>query len=279
MSELISRFRILPLLVLVAMAAFAVRIGETVTGFRSMAASAIAAEEGKQEAEKKPDTDKEAKDKKAEEPKENAGEGETPKEGAEAEKTAEKPKVSLPEASLPEVWADPAQEQMADTPEQMRLMEDLAQRRQKLDAREKTLDTREAMMKAAEKQIEDKLAEMAQLKTQIEQLLGQQDVEENNRIRSLVKIYEGMKPKDAANIFNEMDMAVLLKVISRMSERKAAPIIAAMDTAKANRLTVQLTEMRKLPEMEKTPEEGGPTPTEAPAGSAELPGLDALGQP
>ncbi|MBU6234466.1 MAG: flagellar protein FlbB [Alphaproteobacteria bacterium] len=282
MNELLSRFRLLPLLVLVASLAFAVRVGETYTGVKTLAASAIAeeavAEKAKPEeaaADKKTD-DKKADDKKAEDAK--------PAEGGQAkEEASAKPKVTVPDGALPEVWADPAKENMADSPEQMQLMEDLGKRREQLNAREKALDTREAMMAAAEKQIDDKLQELSELKKQIEQLLGQQDVEENNRIASLVKIYEGMKPKDAANIFNQMEMGVLLKVVSKMSERKVAPIIAAMDTTKANDLTVQLTEMKKLPEQQ-TSRQGqgqgdGPTPTEAPEGSAALPGLDALGQP
>jgi len=202
MNEFLSRFRLLPLLVLVATLAFAVRVGETYTGVRNLAASAIAAEEPKDAKKEEP----KAEDKKAEDTKKD----EKPTEDAKAEK----PKVSVPDGALPEVWADPAQQDMADSPEQMQLLEDLAKRREKLDAREKALDTRDAMMKAAEGQIDDKIKELTELKKQIEQLLGQQDVEENNRIMSLVKIYEGMKPKDAATIFNQMNMSVLLKVVS-----------------------------------------------------------------
>lgn len=271
MNELLSRFRLLPLLVIVATLAFAVRVGETYTGVRSMAASAIAADE-KPAADKKEEakTEEGSKDKKAVE----KTEGEKKPEEAKAEK----PKVNVPEGALPEVWADPAQQEMSDSPEQQQLLEDLAKRREQLKSREKALDTREAMMKAAENQLDEKIKELTDLKRQIEQLLGQQDVEENNRIMSLVKIYEGMKPKDAANIFNQMNMTVLLKVVSKMSERKVAPIIAAMDTAKANELTVQLTEMKKLPEQTMDALEGNPVATPAPEGSASLPGLDALGQ-
>lgn len=264
MNRFFAHFRILPLLVLVAMLAFAVRVGETVTGFRDLAASAMAADEKTQP--------------KAEEPKTAAAE-EKPADTAAETPNEEKPEISLPEATLPEVWADPANQDMADSPEQMRLLEDLAKRRQQLDAREKSLDTREALLKASEKQIDEKITEMTELKDQIEKLLGQQETEETNRIKSLVKIYEGMKAKDAADIFNQMDMGVLLQVISKMSERKSAPIIAAMDTARANELTVRLTEMQKLPEQQQFNGMGGPTPTSAPPGSAALPGLDALGQP
>ncbi|NBX66004.1 MAG: flagellar protein FlbB [Proteobacteria bacterium] len=273
MNDILARFRLLPLLVIVATLAFAVRVGETYVGVRDMAASAIAADEKAEELKKE---DKKSADAKVEEkPAEAKPEGDKHAEEAKAEK----PKVNVPEGALPEVWADPAQQQMSDSPEQAQLLEDLAKRREQLKTREKALDTREAMMKAAENQLDEKIKELTDLKRQIEQLLGQQDVEEKNRIMSLVKIYEGMKPKDAATIFNQMNMSVLLKVVSKMSERKVAPIIAAMDTGKANELTVQLTEMKKLPEQTMDAIEGNPVATPAPEGSASLPGLDALGQP
>lgn len=278
MSDFLSRFRVLPLLVLVAMISFVVRLGEAYTGVRSIAASAIAAEA---EAEKKHEADGADSHKAAEKP----ADDDTMAVKLPADKNGDTPMPStgkdVPVEGLPETWADPAQQDMADSPAQVQFMDDLAKRREQLQAREKALNTREAMMKAAEKQIDEKVDELSQLKKQLEQLLGQQDVEENNRIQSLVKIYEGMKPKDAAAIFNQMDMPVLLKVVSRMSERKASPVIAAMDTAKAKELTVQLTEMKKLPEQKDNAESGGvpgPVPTPAPAGSAPLPGLDALGQ-
>jgi len=278
MDDLLSRFRILPLLVLVATLAFAVRVGETVTGVRNLAASAIAAEE---DAQKKAETDKKAAADTAAKPDakgdDKAAAPVTPFDKAAADAAADAKAKADTANALPEVWADPAQQNMADSPEQLGLQEDLAKRRQQLEAREKSLDTREALMKASEKQIDEKMSEMTQLKNQIEQLLGQQDVQENNRIQSLVKIYSGMKPKDAAAIFNQMDMGVLLKVVSKMSERKASPILAAMETAKANELTVQLTELRKLPEPDVAT--GGPAPTDVPPGSAALPGLDALGKP
>ena len=57
---------------------------------------------------------------------------------------------------------------------------------------------------------------------------------------SLVKIYEKMKPKDAAQVFERLEMPVLLKVIERMKEAKTAPILAAMDPGKAKAVTVAI---------------------------------------
>jgi flagellar motility protein MotE (MotC chaperone) len=66
-------------------------------------------------------------------------------------------------------------------------------------------------------------------------------------MQSLVKLYENMKPKDAARIFEELDLDTLLPVAERMKERKLAPIMSTMDPTKAKEVTVRLSTQRKLP--------------------------------
>src|SRR3546814_19626533 len=63
---------------------------------------------------------------------------------------------------------------------------------------------------------------------------------------SLVKIYESMKPKDAARIFEHLDMEVLLEVVERMKERKTAPILAELDPERASTVTLELAKLREL---------------------------------
>ena len=48
-----------------------------------------------------------------------------------------------------------------------------------------------------------------------------------------------MKPRDAAAIFNDLDMPVLLQVLDRMKEAKAAPILAAMQPDRAREATTE----------------------------------------
>ena len=54
-----------------------------------------------------------------------------------------------------------------------------------------------------------------------------------------------MKPKDAARIFEELDLEVLLQVVQRMKEAKVAPILAAMDPKRATEVTTRLAERRQ----------------------------------
>ncbi len=56
-----------------------------------------------------------------------------------------------------------------------------------------------------------------------------------------------MKPKDAARIFEELDMAVLLAVGERMKERKTAPILAKLNPQRAKAIAIELAQRRELP--------------------------------
>jgi flagellar motility protein MotE (MotC chaperone) len=144
---------------------------------------------------------------------------------------------------------DPAapQENRAFSAAEIEVLQALSRRRDELERREKTLAEREALLTAAGQEVDRKIAELNKLKEEIEKLLGQQQSMEEGRILSLVKIYEAMKPKEAATIFNTLDMDVLISVVSRMNERKTSPILASMDPEKARLVTIRLAEMRQLP--------------------------------
>lgn len=130
---------------------------------------------------------------------------------------------------------------------EMDVLQKLTERRNGLDVREKDIERREAMLKAAEDQIERKIAEMKSLQNTIEGLLRQYNDQEDNKMRSLVKIYENMKPKEAAKIFEQLDMPIMLEVVERMKEQKVAPILAEMDPAKARTITSELAQRRQIP--------------------------------
>jgi flagellar motility protein MotE (MotC chaperone) len=127
------------------------------------------------------------------------------------------------------------------------LLQQLAERREALEAQERELEMRTGLLKAAEARIDKKVEELKQFQATITQLIKTYDEQQDAKTRSLVKIYENMKPKDAARIFEEMDLDTLLMVVERMKERKLAPIMAKMDPSKATEITVELSRLRQLP--------------------------------
>lgn len=127
------------------------------------------------------------------------------------------------------------------------LLQDLSNRRQELDARSQQLDTRERLLMATEKRIDRKIERLKGLEADIREMLRVHDAEEEAQLESLVKVYEAMKPKDAARIMDKLDMKVLISVVERMKERKIAPLLAEMNPETAKALTMELATRRQLP--------------------------------
>jgi flagellar motility protein MotE (MotC chaperone) len=120
------------------------------------------------------------------------------------------------------------------------LLEDLRARRLTLDAREQEISTREAVLTAAERRLAQRVEELATMQARLEALdRAARDREEANW-NNLVRIYENMRPRDAARIFDELEMAVLLEVVARMKQRAVAPILAGMQSDKAQKVTAEL---------------------------------------
>ncbi len=133
------------------------------------------------------------------------------------------------------------------TPTELELLQRLQERREQLESRARELDMREAMLTAAEQRFDQKIGELQTLKKEIQGLLTQANAEQQAQLDSLVKIYETMKPADAAKIFNKLENDVLLNVISRMKEAKVAPVLAAMEEKRAQEVTILLAARKRLP--------------------------------
>lgn len=123
------------------------------------------------------------------------------------------------------------------TQNEIDVLQKLSVRREALDNRQKDLDLRENLVKAAEARIDKKIAEMKELQSNIEGMLKQVDRQDEEKLKSLVKIYENMKPKDAANILSTLELPVQLGVLGHMKEAKVAPILSAMDIQQAKLVT------------------------------------------
>ncbi|NWG46415.1 MAG: hypothetical protein HXY25_07685 [Alphaproteobacteria bacterium] len=128
---------------------------------------------------------------------------------------------------------------------EVEVLESLAARRSELEARAADLDMREALLAATERRVNERVEELKALEAQIQTLIGQQVAAESEEVARLVKIYESMKAKDAANIFETLDQKILLEVAGGMKEAKLADILAEMSPAAAQALTVQLIERRR----------------------------------
>ena len=99
---------------------------------------------------------------------------------------------------------------------------------------------RESLLAAAEKRLESRIAQLKQLEAQLNEAARSKDEGEATRLKNLVTMYENMKPKDAARIFDRLDMRILLEVATQINPRRMSDILAQMTPESAERLTVEL---------------------------------------
>jgi len=151
----------------------------------------------------------------------------------------DKPKVGAPEAIA--VTNTPPVEQAPKISDSERaILERLQSRRQELDARARELEIRESLLKAAEKRIESKVDEMKGVEAGIKTATEQKSEADAARFKGIVTMYESMKPKDAAKIFDRLEMPVLFEIASQMAPRKMSDVLGLMQPEAAERLTVEL---------------------------------------
>ena len=218
-----KRLRVLPLLVLAMMLVLTIRVGDmwqhlsVGLGSETQAQTAPAA---------------------APAPAQNAAITAPPAESAAPVTIAPAEAVAVPE---------PAADPLDYTDEEVEVLQQLAKRRGELELKSRQLDERESMVAAAEQRMEQKMAELKVLQSTVEDLLKKRSDAEEAQLQSLVKIYQNMKPKAAAQVFEELDMDVLLEVVSRMNERKLAPILALVSPTKAKEMTYELAQQKTLP--------------------------------
>lgn len=132
------------------------------------------------------------------------------------------------------------------TEEEIDILKRLAERRTRLLDWEEELKVKENVLSLTEERIDKKLEELRDLKKKVESALKEYRKEEDKKTQSLVKIYENMKPKEAANIMARMKIENILPIVDRMKEKSAAEILAKMDPRVAKEITSRLTEVGRL---------------------------------
>lgn len=140
------------------------------------------------------------------------------------------------------------------------LLTRLSERRIALDKLEGDLAMQRDLIEAAEKRVEERFALLEALEAKINESLRQKDVEDSTQFLSLVSMYELMKPADAAEIFDTLNMGILVRLVRGMKARKMAEILARMSTKRAEALTIELANAAPV----RRSQSGDDLPTELP---------------
>ena len=152
-----------------------------------------------------------------------------------------KPAAPPPEPPKPEGGTVVFPDQTPRVSESERaILERLQNRRQELDQRAREIEIRESLLKAAEKRIESKVEELKSVEGKAASAAGQRNEQEAARFKGIITMYENMKPKDAAKVFDRLEMGVLIEIASQIAPRKMSDIMGLMQPEAAERLTVEL---------------------------------------
>jgi flagellar motility protein MotE (MotC chaperone) len=152
-----------------------------------------------------------------------------------------KPAVAAPEVAKPDgvvVYPEPGQNNVS--PSERAILERLQSRRQELEARAREIDIRESLLKAAEKRVESKVEEMKAVESRVATATAQKTDADAARFKGIITMYEGMKPKDAAKVFDRLEMSVLFEIASQIAPRKMSDILGLMSPEAAERLTIEM---------------------------------------
>jgi flagellar motility protein MotE (MotC chaperone) len=159
--------------------------------------------------------------------------------GSVKEKPKEEEAKPAPEVEKAEATPHTEQGQAVSASERA-ILERLQARRQELEAKAREIDIRESLLKAAEKRAEGRVEELKGIESRISTATQQKAEAEAARFKGIITMYEGMKPKDAAKVFDRLEMPVLFEIASQIAPRKMADILGLMSPEVAERLTVEM---------------------------------------
>ena len=134
----------------------------------------------------------------------------------------------------------PVKENSDYSASELKILQSLASRREKLTKKEKNIERKLIQLEAAEKQIDAKIAKLQNYETKLKELIGKYNDGEKKKSQSLVKMYSTMKPKDAARIFNTLDMDILINMFENMKPSTASAILSKMNSERAKEITAEL---------------------------------------
>lgn len=123
------------------------------------------------------------------------------------------------------------------TQSEIQILQELAERREALDLRSQEIDKKAIQLKVTEQEIDKRLKQMQEYEQKLKLLIKEYNEKEKEKIMSLVKVYASMKPKEAARIFETLDLEVAVALLKEMKPSVSSAILAQINSAKAKAIT------------------------------------------
>jgi len=113
----------------------------------------------------------------------------------------------------------------------------LAERKRELDLREQELNALEEELHKQREEVESRIAKLDNVRNEIGGVLKERIQVDEERVARLVEFYSNMKPKQAAEIFTDLNETLAVEVLGRMKKKNAAEIMNLLDAKKAQALS------------------------------------------
>lgn len=144
-------------------------------------------------------------------------------------------------AAEPTVETSTPSAQACETPEDMKaLLAALQERGQTLEQREAALSEREQALKLVEQEVSQKITMLTSAEEDLRRMIALTESAAENDVAQLTKVYESMKPKQAAALFEEMDPVFAAGFLARMRPEAAADVLAGLSPGAAHGISVIL---------------------------------------
>lgn len=118
----------------------------------------------------------------------------------------------------------------------------------KLNERKIELDMRDAELTALEEElhkqrveVEGRIVQLEKIREEVGSVLKERVEVDQQKVSTLVDFYSNMKPKQAADVFTNLNEDLAVEVLGRMKKKSAADILNLLEPAKARALSEKFT--------------------------------------
>jgi flagellar motility protein MotE (MotC chaperone) len=132
------------------------------------------------------------------------------------------------------------------TSEDVAVLESLFDYKTRLETKAKEIMKKESAFQIVESRISQQLGELERLRDEVKKLIMTYDAQEEKRLNLMVKIYENMKPEQAAQILSSLPEKQIIDILSRMKEAKSSSILASLPPALAGQITENMLQRNAM---------------------------------
>ena len=113
----------------------------------------------------------------------------------------------------------------------------LIQRKARFEKEEKRIAEKKSELLAIQDDINKKIAELTKLRDEIKSEKAQKKAAEEQQFKHLIKIYSAMKPQNAADLIEKLDIKLAIELLSRMKGDAVGKILSFVKIDKAAKIS------------------------------------------